>query len=203
MNPRPRRPIRPRSARGTVAGGPRVVVVLGAVLVLACGLLSGCTGHRAGARDGLLVASVPARVSVQSRFVSGLGTVLTDARGHTLYMFPPDAGSQVACTGPCAGTWPSLSTTGAHPVAGAGVNAGALATRPDPNSGDLIVTYAGYPLYRYAGDLIAGTANGQALFLDGGPWYALTPAGNPVTTTPMTPAPVTTTPVTTTPGRSR
>ena len=113
----------------------------------------------------------------------GLGTVLTDGAGHTLYMFPPDAGSRVSCTGPCAGTWPPLATSTTHPAGGVGVDSSLLATRPDPNSGARIVTFAGYPLYRYAGDVTAGTANGQALFLDGGPWYALTPAGNPVTTT--------------------
>jgi hypothetical protein len=37
------------------------------------------------------------------------------------------------------------------------------------------------------GDLTPETANGQALFLNGGPWYALTAAGQPVTTTPATP----------------
>jgi hypothetical protein len=59
-----------------------------------------------------------------------------------------------------------------------------LSTVADPNTGARVVTYAGYPLYRYAGDLAAGTANGQALFVDGGPWYVLDPDGQPVTTDP-------------------
>ncbi len=148
--------------------------------VLAVTMLTGC-GNKAAQRDTLLVRSVPATVVVQARTILGLGTVLTDAAGHTLYMFPPDAGSRVSCTGPCAGTWPALATRSSHPTAGAGVNGAVLSTLPDPNSGTRIVTYAGYPLYRYAGDTSAGTANGQALFLDGGPWYTVTPAGNPVT----------------------
>jgi hypothetical protein len=53
---------------------------------------------------------------------------------------------------------------------------------PDPNTGARIVTYGGYPLYRYAGDIDPGSANGQGLFLNGGPWYALDPQARPITT---------------------
>lgn len=150
-------------------------------------MVAGCAARSAPERDRLLIRSVPVTVTVQARPVRGLGTVLTDDDGNTLYMFPPDAASRVSCTGPCAGTWPPLATRSRRPTAGPGVNGAVLATVPDPNSGARIVTYAGYPLYRYAGDTTAGTANGQALFLDGGPWYALTPAGNPVTVAPERP----------------
>jgi predicted lipoprotein with Yx(FWY)xxD motif len=160
----------------------RSVALAGAILVAA--VLTGCRPHAAIQRDTLLVRSVPATVEVRVRSVPGLGAVLTDGAGHTLYMFPPDAGSRASCTGPCTGTWPPLACRTSHPTAGGGVNGSVLATRPDPNSGARIVTYAGYPLYRYAGDTTAGTANGQGLFLDGGPWYALTPAGNPITVDP-------------------
>ncbi len=72
-------------------------------------------------------------------------------------------------------------------MAGPGINPADLGTLVDPNSGAAILTYTGYPLYRYAGDLGPGTANGQGLFLNGGPWYALSPGGNPVTTVPTGP----------------
>ena len=52
---------------------------------------------------------------------------------------------------------------GRRPRAGAGVTASKLGTLPDPNTGGRVVTYNGYPLYRYAGDLAAGQARGQAL----------------------------------------
>jgi predicted lipoprotein with Yx(FWY)xxD motif len=111
--------------------------------------------------------------------------VLVDGQGRTLYMFPPDAGSQVTCTGPCAGTWPPLVIQDGHgATAGSGVIAADLGTLADPNTGARIVTYAGYPLYRYAGDVTAGTANGQALFLNGGPWYAVRANGQSVTVNP-------------------
>jgi predicted lipoprotein with Yx(FWY)xxD motif len=158
------------------------VAVLASVIV-AVAALAGC-GSDGASGDALLRLPVPDAVTVGTRDVAGLGTVLVDGHGHTLYMFPPDAGSKVTCAGACAGTWPPLSIADGHrPKAGAGVNAAVVSTLADPNSGQRVVTYAGYPLYRYAGDLRAGTANGQALFLNGGPWDALTPAGQPVTTT--------------------
>lgn len=155
-----------------------VTVAAAAVALTAC---SGGGGHPGG--DPLLGLAVPNRVTVQARSVPGLGPVLVDGAGRTLYMFPPDAGGRVACTGACAGSWPPLVIADGHrPRAGSGAIGADLSTLADPNSGARVVTYAGYPLYRYAGDLRAGVANGQALFLDGGPWYALTPGGQPVTT---------------------
>jgi predicted lipoprotein with Yx(FWY)xxD motif len=148
-----------------------------------CLLVAGCSTSPARPRDALLIEPVPAQVTVQSRSIPGLGTILTTSDGYALYMFPPDAGSRVSCTGACAGTWPPLIIARtAKPQAGPGVNQHDLATLADPNSGADIVTYGGYPLYRYAGDTTPGTANGQDLFDDGGPWYVLNPAADPITT---------------------
>ena len=126
---------------------------------------------------------VPSQVRVQVASVTGLGSVVTDSDGKALYMFAPDARSRVTCTGPCAGTWPPLVIAdGDQPTAGPGVVAADVGTLPDPNTGARIVTYGGYPLYRYAGDIDRGSANGQGLFLNGGPWYVLDPHARPVTT---------------------
>jgi predicted lipoprotein with Yx(FWY)xxD motif len=148
--------------------------------------LTACGHSSTPTKDALLQIPIPTHVTVQATQIAGLGIVLTDSQGRALYMFPPDAGSRVSCTGPCAGTWPPLVIAdGDKPTAGAGgVNAQDLSTLADPNTGARIVTYGGYPLYRYAGDLNPGTANGQGLFLNGGPWYTLNPDMQPVTTTP-------------------
>ncbi|HZY77763.1 MAG TPA: hypothetical protein VFE40_15715 [Jatrophihabitantaceae bacterium] len=157
-----------------------------ALVVAAGSSLAACgSGGPGSAADAVLPLRVPQHVSVGVRHVSGLGDVLVDGQGRTLYMFPPDAGRGVTCTGACAGTWPPLVIADSSaPSAGAGVIKTDLSTVADPNTGARVVTYAGYPLYRYAGDLAAGTANGQALFVDGGPWYVLDPDGQPVTTDP-------------------
>jgi predicted lipoprotein with Yx(FWY)xxD motif len=171
------------SRSGVAARKRNALTAAALTAVVLAAALTGC-GAGSGSGDRLLAQSTPATVSVRVGTVPGLGRVLTDAQGHALYMFPPDAGSRVSCTGPCAGTWPPLAMTGTHPTAGQGVDRTLLATRPDPNTGGHLVTYANYALYRYAGDTTAGTANGQGLFLNGGPWYVLTPAGNPVTSDP-------------------
>ena len=152
-------------------------------------LLSACGSSKSANSDPLLMIPVPASVTVTTGTVAGLGTILTDATGHALYMFPPDAGSQVHCTGACAGTWPPLVIQAGHkPHAGGQVNAADLGVLADPNTGADVVTYGGYPLYRYASDLTPGVANGQNLFSDGGPWYVLRANMQPVTVSP-TPTP--------------
>ena len=122
------------------------------------GVVAGCGGTSVSHRDPLLTIPVPTRVTVQAQPIAGLGVVLTDGQGDALYMFPPDAGSRVSCTGPCAGTWPPLVIAAGHqPTAGSGgINAQDLSTLADPNTGARIITYGGYPLYRYAGDVDAG-----------------------------------------------
>ena len=39
---------------------------------------------------------------------TGLGKVLVDGRGHTLYLFAKDRRGKSSCTGKCAGFWPPL-----------------------------------------------------------------------------------------------
>jgi predicted lipoprotein with Yx(FWY)xxD motif len=117
-----------------------------AAIAVSIGLCA-CSPDCKASRDALLQLPVPTNVAVQARQIAGLGLVLTDSQGHALYMFPPDAGSRVSCTGPCAGTWPPLVIAeGDKPTAGGGgVNAQDLSTLADPNTGARIVTYGGYP----------------------------------------------------------
>ena len=162
------------------AHGVGILVVLLTLALCGCGSSSKPRAH-----DALLEIPVPTSVTVKVRQDPVLGPILVDGKGMTLYMFPPDAGSRVTCTGACAGTWPPLVIAdGDSPTAGSGVNGADLGTLADPNTGADVVTYGGYPLYRYAGDVAPGTANGQALYLNGGPWYVLNPDLQPVTLKP-------------------
>ncbi len=120
----------------------------------------------------------------------------TGSGGRTLYMlsfdtpgpsydsFQPSAGPAVStCTGPCSGVWPPLLTKG-RPTAGPGVNPRLIGElrRPD---GTTQVTYAGWPVYLYFGDLApgapAGETNGQYLLdnMADGVWYEVAPQGGP------------------------
>lgn len=143
--------------------------------------LAGC-GSTAPKGDPVLPQRPASAVTVRTTEVPGLGRVLADSSGHVLYMFPPDAKQRVTCVGACAGTWPPVAIAdGAAPRAANGARQAELGTLADPNTGAKIVTYNGYPLYRYAGDVSPGTAGGQALNLNGGPWYVLNVAGTPLT----------------------
>lgn len=113
---------------------------------------------------------------VEAGSVSGLGTVLVNAEGKTLYTFAPDKESEVTCTESCAAVWPPLKAEGGEAEATGEVKASLLGTDPDPEGGE-VVTYAGWPLYTYVADTGPGTATGQAVNLNGGLWYVITPAG--------------------------
>jgi len=99
-------------------------------------------------------------------------TVLTTAKGFTLYWFAPDTPARSTCNGVCAGYWPPLTGT-ARP--GPGVT-GRLGTikRAD---GTTQATYNGHPLYTYAGDTAPGQAFGNNLNLNGGLWHEVTVSG--------------------------
>ena len=123
---------------------------------------------------------MPDQVTVDARPVAGLGTALVNDMGFALYMFLPDEQSRVTCTGTCAGVWPPLLVTPTgRIVAGPGVNAALLGRVPNPGGGD-VVTYNRWPLYTYVSDTAPGEATGQALNLNGGPWYVIRPSGAPV-----------------------
>ena len=46
----------------------------------------------------------------------------------------------------------------------------------DP-AGGRVITYKGWPLYTYVADTKPGMTTGQALNLNGGLWYVLSPSG--------------------------
>lgn len=110
--------------------------------------------------------------SVQTASVAGIGTVLVDGSGRTLYLFEPDQRSRPTCTGACASIWPALAGPA---TAGTGIEASLLATVSGANGRQ--VTYGGWPLYTFSGDSGPGQAHGQGEHTFGGYWYAVTPTG--------------------------
>jgi predicted lipoprotein with Yx(FWY)xxD motif len=107
---------------------------------------------------------------------TGLGKILVDSRGRTLYLFKKDTGPRSRCSGSCAVAWPPLLATGRR-VAGTGVKGSKLGTTRR-SDGKKQVVYNRHPLYRFAGDKKPGNTNGQGLSAFGARWFALTPAGN-------------------------
>jgi predicted lipoprotein with Yx(FWY)xxD motif len=174
---------------------------LALVALAAAAALAGCGGHAAsrtaprhagvlGARKA--EALVPP-VRVTTAAVDGLGRVLVDGEGHhTLYAFLPDERKHVTCVRYCTTFWVPLKLAPGQKVAlaGRGVKRSLLGSvRGD---GGRVVTYAGWPLYRYQADTQGGLAKGQGAFppepctflqvdcslnLGGPVSYALTTAG--------------------------
>jgi len=120
---------------------------------------------------------------------SKFGTILVASNGMTLYRYTPDKKNASTCSGACASYWPPLLVKGAaKPTAGSGANASLLGTTKRSN-GAMQVTYAGWPLYFYAGDKKAGQTNGQGFEKS---WYVVGTTGAlvkaPVKTTGTTTA---------------
>jgi predicted lipoprotein with Yx(FWY)xxD motif len=160
-----------RFAIGAVPGG------LAAVAVVAAGCGGGSQGGATGSGYAAAgSAPAPRAASVGTRQTK-LGTVLVDGQGRTLYLFEKDKGSASSCSGACASIWPPL--TAAHSVAGPHVSAATLGSikRAD---GKTEVTYAGHPLYTYAGDTKPGDTRGQGLDQFGAEWYVLAPSGQKI-----------------------
>jgi len=93
-------------------------------------------------------------------------TVLTNAKGFTLYSFAPDTPASSKCYGSCAAYWPPVTGTTA---AGQGLP-GKVATITR-TGGSHQLTYNGHPLYTYIGDTAPGQARGNNLNLSGGLWH--------------------------------
>ena len=123
-----------------------------------------------------------AAARISTRKLPRLGTVLVNSKGRTLYMFVPDKRKKVTCVRACAAVWPPAKLpAGAKPVAAGHAKASLLGSDPNP-AGGRVVTYNKWPLYAYVSDTASGQAKGQALNLNGGLWYVLSPSGKVIRT---------------------
>ena len=160
-----------RSPAGRIVRMRTTGVVLGLLLVLGAAAAAAAVAA-AGASD-----TAAARALVKLR-KTGLGRVLVDRRGRTLYLFEPDEFGRSVCYGKCAVAWPPLLTSG-KPRAGSGVRSALLGTTKRKD-GKLQVTYQGYPLYFFVEDTKPGQTRGQGLDGFGGGWFVLDRQGRKI-----------------------
>ena len=130
------------------------VLAFAALVLLGVALAGAGSPAPAGTGTGLKTATI------------GGATVLTNARGFTLYSFAPDTASASKCYGSCAAYWPPV-TGAAAADPGLPGRIGTI-TRTD---GSRQLTYNGHPLYTYIGDTAPGQARGNNLDLNGGLWH--------------------------------
>jgi predicted lipoprotein with Yx(FWY)xxD motif len=93
-------------------------------------------------------------------------TVLTNAKGFTLYSFAPDTPTASKCYGSCAVYWPPVTGTAA---ASPGLP-GRIGTIKRTDGSEQL-TYNGHPLYTYIADTAPGQARGNNINLNGGVWH--------------------------------
>jgi predicted lipoprotein with Yx(FWY)xxD motif len=116
--------------------------------------------------------------TVSAAEISGLGTVLVNSEGMTVYMFAKDQGTTSSCYGTCEQGWPPVLAEG-KPTAGEGAMSSQLGTT-ERKDGTMQVTYAGHPLYTFVEDKAPGEATGNESTAFGGKWSVMDEAGEAV-----------------------
>jgi len=152
-------------------------LLAGAALVGVIALAAGCGGSGGGATAATGTAKAPPKATIGVAN-SGLGMILVDSQGRTLYLFKKDSGTTSACSGECASAWPPLLSEG-KPTVGNGGNSSLVGTikRAD---GSTQVTYNGHPLYTFVKDENPGETNGEGVTEFGASWFVLSPTGNQI-----------------------
>lgn len=162
---------------------PLLLVPVVVLALAGCGSSSSSSNSSAtssGSSAATSSSAAASGVTVSAKSISGVGTVLVNSKGQTLYIFVPDDAKKVTCTSGCASIWPPLALTGSEKaVASGGVKQALLGSDPNPSGGS-VVTYNGWPLYTYVQDVSPGQDTGQGINSSGGLWYVISPSGTVV-----------------------
>jgi predicted lipoprotein with Yx(FWY)xxD motif len=165
----------PVPANGTAAAPARFPAQIPPAAARAAGLTAAGLAVAALVLFGLVVAgaSSPAPAAtatgtgtVLKTTTIGGTTVLTNAKGFTLYSFAPDTPTASKCYGSCAVYWPPVTGTAA-----AGQGLPGKVTTITRTDGSHQLTYNGHPLYTYIADTAPGQAQGNNINLNGGVWH--------------------------------
>jgi predicted lipoprotein with Yx(FWY)xxD motif len=141
-------------------------------------MLAGCAGYAESTGGG---HPAPGTSAVMTRHLAGLGTVLVNATGKTIYSPQQEAHGRILCTGSCLSFWLPVTVKSAGGLHAAGGVTGVLGTVHRRDDGLTQVTYNGRPLYTFRLDHAPGEAHGSN-FSDsfGGAsftWQAVTAGG--------------------------
>ena len=139
--------------------------------VAACGSSGsgGSSGSSAGSTSSGSAAASTSNVVKTTKI--GSATVLTNAKGFTLYTFAIDGMNKSNCNATCAHFWPPVK----GPVTATGIK-GTFATTKR-SDGTIEATWNGHPLYTYVGDTAPGQDKGNGLNLSGGVWHVAAVSG--------------------------
>lgn len=164
---------------------PNTALVAATALAAAV-TLAGCGGgsNKSAASTSSSGSSANPATTFSTASVSGLGTVVVDGRGRTVYILTSGGHVNVPCTDAsgCTKVWPNLPLPAGMSAAkaGSGITASLLSTKK-LSDGKTYPTYNGWLMYEYAADSGPGKAAGQGIKSFGGTWYVLNASGSPVT----------------------
>ncbi|MGY4772107.1 COG4315 family predicted lipoprotein [Kribbella sp. CWNU-51] len=155
------------------------------VVALSLAGLTACGGSN-DSSSGSGASSAPAasqaaggEAKLATADVSGLGKVVVDGNGRTVYIFDKDTSGKSNCEGDCLAKWPAVTAGDGTPqLDGIDASLVSTVTRSD---GSKQLAIGGLPLYLFASDAKAGDATGQAV---GGIWWVVGADGQKITTQP-------------------
>ena len=173
---------------GALRSGPTsrlvaIPILAGAALLVAtaCSSSAGSTAAPAAAGSPSTSGGTDPSTMFSTANVSGLGTVVVDGRGHTVYVLTADRTTNVPCedsTG-CTKIWPDLpfpsGTSSA--TAGTGVQPSLLGSMKQ-SDGQTYPTYNHWLMYEYTADTGPAQGHGEGIQSFGGTWYALDASGH-------------------------
>lgn len=156
----------------------RLSLVIG-VFVLGLAGLTACGDESDTPAGGAGTSPAGGAAKLATAEVGGLGKIVVDGNGRTVYVFDNDTSGKSTCYDDCAAKWPPVPAgEGSPELDGVDASLVGTVTRTD---GSKQLTLDGLPLYLYAGDSLAGEATGQAV---GDVWWVVAPDGKKITTQP-------------------
>src|SRR5438105_8105445 len=122
------------------------------------------TPQTSGSNSSAVIQTATVTINGQSK------TVLTNAKGLTLYYFTSDSATQSALSRNCLRVWPPLLFGGSGGPTSSTSLSGKLSVQTDVNGNQ--IEYNGHPLYTFSGDSAPRQTNGEGLY---GVWFVATP----------------------------
>jgi predicted lipoprotein with Yx(FWY)xxD motif len=143
-----------------------------------CSSSSGTSAAPAPSQTSAAAPSAPAPsaagAGVMTTTAPGLGSIIVDSTGRTIYRYDKDSNTPPTsnCTGGCLAAWPPVPAT--TTVTGI---ASSLIGSITGSDGSKQLTIGGWPVYYFAQDSAPGQVSGQGV---GGIWWVLAPNGSEV-----------------------
>jgi predicted lipoprotein with Yx(FWY)xxD motif len=143
----------------------------GLATLAACGSSGTSASSSGGSTPSASTSAAAAASGLKTAKVGGV-TVLTNAKGFTLYSFAPDTSTKSVCNGECATSWPPVQA----PVSASAVKSPFATIKR--SSGSTQLTFRGHPLYTFVGDRAPGQAHGNGVNAFGGLWHEAPVSGS-------------------------